>query len=368
MLVRPQRGTAAAAAPRRTPEKGPAMHQFRNDYSEGACPEVLDALVRTNAEQHPGYTDDDWCRRAADVIREEVGRPDAEVRFAPGGTAANILAVSGLCEAFEGPVCAADGHIVTHETGSIEATGRRVLYTADKNGVLTPEAAEEVWRTQTSQGIHMTRPGMVYFSDTTELGHVWTRAEFDAVCDWADSHGLPVYVDGARMASAMTAPGADRDIKHIAARAAAFTLGGTKAGLLFGEAMVVNHTGLAEKYGYLCKRTGALTAKGRLLGVQFAAALETGAYWRHARRANELACKLRDGLSAAGFEPYIDTCGNQQFFWTTADEGEAFATNLGCETFVDAGARRVMRFITSWATTEQDVDEAIGYARSLKGR
>ena len=106
----------------------------------------------------------------------------------------------------------------------------------------------------------------------------------------------------------------------------------------------------------------------RLLGVQFAAALETGAYWRHARRANELACKLRDGLSAAGFEPYIDTCGNQQFFWTTADEGEAFATNLGCETFVDAGARRVMRFITSWATTEQDVDEAIGYARSLKGR
>ncbi len=342
------------------------MHQFRNDYSEGACPEVLDALVRTNAEQHVGYTDDEWCRRAADAVRAEVGRPDAAVRFAPGGTAANILAVSGLCEAFEGPICAADGHIVTHETGSIEATGRRVLYTRDAYGVLTPEGADEVYRFQTSQGIHMTRPGMVYISDTSEFGHVWTAAEFDAACDWADARNLPVYVDGARMASAMTAPGADLTIEHIASRAAAFTLGGTKAGLLFGEAMVINHPGLAEKYGYLCKRTGALTAKGRLLGVQFAAALETGAYWRYARRANELACELRTGLVDAGFEPYVNTTGNQQFFWTSVAEGEKIADACGCEVFLDAGERRVMRFITSWATTAEDVTEAVAFARSVK--
>ena len=343
------------------------LRQFRNDYSEGACPEVLDALVRTNAEQHVGYTDDAWCRRAADLIREEVGRPDADVRFVPGGTPANILCVSGLCEDYEGPVCAADGHIATHETGSIEATGRRILATRDEFGVLSPESVEEVCRTQAALGIHSTKPAMLYFSDTSEYGHVLTCAEFDALCDAAEKHSLAVYVDGARMASAMTAPGSDLTIQHLAERADAFTLGGTKAGLLFGEAVVINSKRLSEKFGYLMKRAGALTAKGRLLGVQFAAAFETGAYWRHARRANELACRLAAGFEEAGFKPYVETTGNQQFFWATSAEAERLARTLGCEICLDAGSEKVVRFVTSWATSEQDVDGALAFARELKG-
>lgn len=342
------------------------LHQFRNDYSEGACPEVLDALIRSNAEQHAGYGEDAWCERAADLIRAEVGREDACVRFVPGGTAANALCVSGLCEDFEGPICAADGHIATHETGAVEACGRRILATRDEQGILRPESVERLYREQTVFGIHSTRPAMLYFSDTSELGHVYTRAEFDALCDVAERHGLAVYVDGARMASAMTAPGGDLDIRHIAERADAFTLGGTKAGLLFGEAVVINNRRLADKFGYLCKRSGSLTAKGRLLGVQFCAAFETGAYWRYARRANELACRLREGLVAAGYEPYSDTTGNQQFFWTTPEQGEKLAHELGCETFSNTGERRVMRFITSWATEQAHVDEAVAFAASLQ--
>ena len=253
------------------------MRQFRNDYSEGAAPEILDALVRTNAQQTPGYGEDEFCAAAADLIRAICGQPDAFVKFIPGGTAANILAISALTDEFEGPVLAADAHPTIHETGAIEGTGRRLLATRDPFGILTPQEAERVWRDMTSGGCHTTRPGMIYFSNTTEFGHAYTQAEFDALCDWARSHDLAVYVDGARMASALTSPGCDLTLEHLAARADAFTLGGTKAGMLFGEALVVNPRSDRAKRAigripYLTKRAGLLNAKGRLMGVQYQAA------------------------------------------------------------------------------------------------
>lgn len=355
------------------------MHQFRNDYSEGAAPEVLNALIRTNAEQTPGYGTDAHCARAAELIRAAVGQPDAFVAFAPGGTVANILSISALTDEFEGPICAADAHPTIHETGAIEGCGRRLLATRDGLGVLTPEGAEGVYRVCAANGCHTTRPGMVYFSDTTELGHVWTRAEFDAICDWADARGLAIYVDGARMASAMTADGADLDIAHIAARADAFTLGGTKNGMLFGEALVVSPRSergrrAIERLPYLTKRAGAMTAKGRLMGVMFEAAFtaaENGElpYWAYARHANACATRLARGMVEAGYEPYLTTAGNQQFFWVTPEVGERLSSELGAEiSLVDdpTGAGRVVaRFVTSWATPADAVDKAVACAAEL---
>ena len=355
------------------------MRRFTNDYSEGAAPEILDSLIRTNTEQTPGYGDDGHCAHAAELICAEIGQPDAYVRFVPGGTVANMLAISALTEDFEGPICAADAHPTIHETGAIEACGRRLLATDDAFGVLTPEAAEITYRHMTATGCHTTRPAMIYFSNTTEFGHVYTRAEFDALCDWAAGHDLAVYVDGARMASACTAEGSDLTIQHIAEHADAFTLGGTKNGMLFGEALVVSPRSergrrAIERIPYLTKRAGAMTAKGRLMGLMYEAAFtatEEGElpYWTYARHANACATRLARGLVEAGFEPYIETSGNQQFFWVTPEQAEALASTCGCETQTvedPTGAGRiVVRFVTSWACSEAEVDEAVAFAASL---
>lgn len=358
------------------------MHQFRNDYSEGAAPEILDALVRTNLEQTVGYGEDGHCRRAAELIRAEIGREDAYVRFVPGGTAVNILAISSLTEEYEGAICASDAHPTIHETGSIEGVGRRLLATRDRDGILTCAGAEPVWQAAIDNGTHTTQAGMLYLSDTTELGHVYTRAEFDALCDWADERGLAVYVDGARMASAMRAEGADLTIGHIASRATAFTLGGTKNGMLFGEALVVlprsdRARRAIERIPYLIKRQGLLMAKGRLMGTMYEAAFDPetrddsgeALYWRLARNANACAVRLARGFEEAGLEPYIRTTGNQQFFWASPETARVLADNLGAELQTPPDptgrGRKIARFVTSWATSQRDVDEAVSFVRGL---
>ena len=350
------------------------MRMFRNDYSEGAAPEVLAALVATNDEQAVGYAEGDpHCERARELIRAACGRDDVDVEFCIGGTSANVIGVTGLLRDWEGAVCTPDAHILTHETGAVAACGRTVLPTADQGGFLTPEGAERVFRAQTSTGRHMTRPGCVYVSNTTELGGVWDLARFDAVCDWADEHDLPVFLDGARLGSALTSPAAGGlTLEHIAARCGGFYIGGTKNGLLFGEAMVISHPRLRESFPYLQKERGGLLAKGRLLGVQFEAAFEPAAdggeapYWRLARGANERAFQLRKGLVSLGFEPYGEAPSNQQFFAMTPAQRDAFEAACGCETWCELDdGRMVARFVCSWATAEKDVDELLALAAEL---
>ncbi|MBM6774992.1 threonine aldolase family protein [Olsenella profusa] len=350
------------------------MRMFRNDYSEGAAPEILAALVATNDEQTVGYTEGDpHCERARELIRATCGRDDVDVEFCIGGTSANVIGVTGLLEEWEGAVCTPDAHINVHETGAVAACGRTVLPTDDRDGFLSPEAAERVWRFQTSTGRHMTRPGCVYISDTTEIGGVWDLARFDAICDWADSRGLPVFLDGARLGSALTSPAAGGlTLEHIARRCGAFYLGGTKNGMLMGEAMVIADPKLRRAFPYLQKERGGLLAKGRLLGVQFEAAFSPAAdggealYWHLARGANERALQLRAGMVELGFEPYGDSASNQQFFVMSAAQRDAFEAACGCETFYELPDGRVVaRFVCSWATQAADVDELLALASTL---
>ena len=343
------------------------MRRFTNDYSEGAAPKVLEALVHTNLEQHPGYTEgDEHCARARELIRTEVGRQDVDVEFAIGGTSANIVGVTGLLRDWEGVICTKDAHINVHETGAIAACGRTVLPTDDADGFLSPEAAERVWRYQTSTGRHMTQPGCVYISQSTELGGVWSKERFDAICDWADSHELPVFVDGARLGSALTSEGADLSIQHIAQRAGAFYIGGTKNGAMFGEAMVIADPRLKEAFPFLIKERGGLMAKGRLLGVQFEALFEDGLYWRLAKHANQQAARLRAGMLELGFTPFGDSPSNQQFFVVSPQQEEAFRNACGSETFfVVDDEHSVIRFVCSWATQPEHVDELLEFAATV---
>lgn len=349
------------------------MHMFRNDYSEGAAPQILEALTRTNDEQCVGYTEGDpHCERARELIRAACGREDVDVEFCIGGTSANIVGVTGMLRDWEGVICTKDAHINVHETGAIAACGRTVLPTRDADGFLSPEEAERVWASQTMTGRHMTRPAGIYITNATEFGGVWDRERFDAICNWAHGHGLFVYVDGARMAVALTSEGCDLTLPHLAERADAFYLGGTKNGMLFGEAMVIANPRLRESFPFLIKERGGLMAKGRLLGVQFETAFAQPAdggetlYWRLARGANDCALRLRDGMNALGFESYLPANTNQQFFVVSPEVGRRFEDAAGCETFAKLpDGRLVIRFVTSWATRPEHVDELLDFAATL---
>lgn len=349
------------------------MRMFRNDYSEGATPEVLQALIDTNEEQCPGYTEGDvHCERARALIRDAVGLPDAAVEFCVGGTSVNLIAVTGMLRDWEGVIATPLAHIATHETGAIARAGRTILLTNDTDGFVSPDAAERVYGRQMAGGRHMTKPALIYIADTTEIGGVWSRERFFALADWADAHDIPIYVDGARLASALEAKDADLTLEDIAQRASAFTLGGTKDGLLFGEALVFTDSRLQESFPYLQKELGGLVAKGRLLGVQFERAFTPDAdgdlpWLRYARQANACAERLFEGLSGLGFEPYGGHDSNQLFFYVTEAEELAFRGACGSETIsVLPDGRRIIRFVTSWATKIEDTDELVSFAATLR--
>lgn len=349
------------------------MRMFRNDYSEGAAPEVLQALIDTNEEQCPGYTEGDvHCERARALIRDAVGLPDAVVEFCVGGTSVNLIAVTGMLRDWEGVIATPLAHIATHETGAIARAGRTILLTNDTDGFVSPDAAERVYGRQMAGARHMTKPALIYIADTTEIGGVWSRERFFALADWADAHDIPIYVDGARLASALEAKDADLTLEDIAQRASAFTLGGTKDGLLFGEALVFTDSRLQESFPYLQKELGGLVAKGRLLGVQFERAFTPDAdgdlpWLRYARQANTCAERLFEGLSGLGFEPYGGHDSNQLFFYVTEAEELAFRGACGSETIsVLPDGRRIIRFVTSWATKIEDTDELVSFAATLR--
>lgn len=353
------------------------MHLFRNDYSEGAAPQIMEALVAVGSHQNVGYTEgDEHCDHARELIRAACGTPEATVEFCIGGTSANVICLNGMLRDWEGVICTPDAHIVVHETGALMACGRTALPTDDADGFLTPEAAERVWCTQTSTGRHMTRPAAIYITDTTELGGVWSAERLDAICDWARSHDLGIFLDGARLGSALTAPGNDLTLAHIASKVDAFYIGGTKNGMLMGEAVVICGHGAAaerlrEAFPYLQKERCGLLAKGFLLGAQFEAAFaeqdgEEALYWQLAAHANECAQQLREGLAERGFELYGNSTSNQVFVAVSKAQEQAFEKACGCETFyVLPDDRRVIRFVCSWATEAADVTELLELATSL---
>lgn len=347
------------------------MHMFRNDYSEGACPEVLDAIVRTNAEQSAGYTCDEHCERAARLILAACGldADEADVRFVVGGTAANVVALSGMLERpYDAAVCTPDGHINTHETGALESCGHKVLASRDTDGFLSPAEVRRIAAENAAFSNHMTRPAAIYISDTTELGGVYTRRQLKQLRACADELGMKLFVDGARLGSALTSPANDLTLPELARLSDAFYIGGTKNGLLFGEAVVIRDPQLRRDFPWLMKQHQNLLAKGRLLGVQFETAFEDGGrlYWDCARNANARAAELREGLLGLGWHEWLPSCSNQLFFEVAAHTARRLADELGCEVFFDRGATQVVRFVTSWATGPADVQAAFEFAKELE--
>ncbi len=329
------------------------MLYFRNDYGTGAHPAVLEALCGTNMELTPGYGTDQYTRQAAETIRDLCGVPDAAVHFLMGGTQANKTAIAAFLRPYEAVVAAASGHICVHEAGAVEQDGHAVLRLPASGGKLTLELLRSAMAGPVNE--HTVVPRLAYISNTTELGTVYTRPELLALRRCCDELGLYLYCDGARLGSAMDAGGTG--FADYGACCHAFTIGGTKNGLLLGEALVIAEPALRPGFRNCMKQQGAMLAKGRLLGVQFQAVLKDGLYRALAAHANAQARRLAEGLEALGVLLLAPAESNQVF--PILPDGAVEELGRRVEFEVERkmdGGRTCIRFVTAWHTPPEDVD------------
>ena len=338
------------------------MIHFDSDYTAGAHPEVLGRLVATNAEHTAGYGNDPYTAHAKALIREAIGSADAEVMFLVGGTQTNATAIDGLLSRWEGVLAAESGHIAVHEAGAIEASGHKVLTLPHYAGKVKAEDVEhyiaEFYADETYP--HMVAPGMLYISQPTEYGTIYSRRELEALSEVCHRRNIPLYIDGARLGYALAAEGADFTLGDIARLADVFYIGGTKLGTLFGEALVCTNRALLPNLFPLVKQHGALLAKGRLLGVQFEAMFSDGLYERIGREAVKQAIRLREAFRSAGYEVVIESPTNQQFFRLPNDTIDRLRQEVSFDYWGPRGEKEsIVRLVTGWATTEEDVDRCI---------
>lgn len=337
------------------------MFRFRNDYSQGAHPRVLEAVAACNLEGNDGYGADPHCARAAGLIRALCAAPDAAVHFFVGGTAANLTAIAAFLRPWECVLAPDTGHINVHEGGAAESTGHKILGLPTPDGKLRPRDLEPVL--ERCRDTAMVLPRMVYISDATEVGTVYSKAELAALSAFCRGHDLLLFLDGARLATGLTCESCEDCEDHaltlpdLAALTDAFYIGGTKNGALMGEAMVLANPELQAHFFRAMKQRGAVLAKGFLLGAQFEALLEDGLYWDLGRHANAMAQKLRAGLAAKGVEFLVDSPTNQLFPIFAKEQLPRLEELCSFEVWEDVDeGHTAVRFVTSFATSPEEVD------------
>ncbi len=336
------------------------MYSFKCDYGEGAHPRILRALYDTNMEQTEGYGLDIYCLMAKDVLKEVIGRSDVDIHFIPGGTQTNIIAISAFLRPHEAVVSAVTGHIEVHETGAVESTGHKIIGVSTGDGKLRPDDIITVLDIHTDE--HMVKPRLVYISDTTELGTVYSKKELEALSSFCRENALLLYLDGARLGSALCC--SDLSLMDVAELTDAFYIGGTKNGALFGEALVVCSDALKADMRFLIKQKGALLAKGRIMGLQFLELFRDGLFFELARHANSMADILRKAITQTGFSFLTDSASNQ-IFPILPDKlaerlMEYYQFYIWSKTDSDNSS---VRLVTSWATRREDAE---AFAEKLK--
>ena len=331
-------------------------HLFFDDYSEGAHPRILEALLRTNLQQEPGYVMDSFALEAAGFIREKFDVPQADVHFVSSGTHANLAVLSSLLKPYESVIAAESGHINTHEAGAIEATGHKINTVKGVEGKVTPAEIEDVIEEHNFD--QMVLPKTVYISQSTELGTVYTHAQLEAVSQKCKARGLYLYVDGARLGAALSSPACDLDPKILATLVDVFYIGGTKNGALIGEAIVIVNPDLNDHFRYNLRQRGGLLAKGRAVSLQFLELFRDDLYFEIARHANELARQMAAGIRDCGYQIFVEAPTNQVFPIFPNTLIECLQKEYGFHVWEKFDAQNsVVRLVTSWATQEQAVLE-----------
>lgn len=332
---------------------------FSSDYMEGAHPAVLDALVKTNLISTPGYGTDDFCNEARKKILLECGCPDGEVHFLVGGTQTNATVISSMLSSWQGVISADSGHVSVHEAGAIEFYGHKVLPLKHTDGKISAQQVAsfiESWKSDKNNE-HIVEPGMVYISQPTEYGTLYTKKELESLSKVCKTHEIPLYVDGARLAYALAAPENDVSLKDLASFCDAFYIGGTKCGLLFGEAVVFPKKNTVPHFFTITKQHGAMLAKGRLLGVQFDALFTNGLYYKIGEVAIKNANRIRKALIDCGIKLFGSSTTNQVFFILENEKLEKLGQKIEYGFFENyTESSSVVRFATSWSTTDEMTD------------
>ena len=338
------------------------MIRFNNDYSETCHERILKRISEVSMRQVGGYGEDEYCKAAASVIRNITGRGDADVHFLVGGTQTNLTVISAALRSYQCAVCAVTGHINVHETGAIEATGHKVMGIESGDGKLTAEQIREVysrhWTDEAHE--HIAQPKLVYISDSTEIGTIYTKNELKEIYKVCKENDMYLFIDGARLGYALASEDNDLDLKTIAENCDVFYIGGTKCGAMFGEALVILNNELKKDFRYVIKQKGGMLAKGWLLGIQFDELLKDGLYFELAAHADKMAYKIKNAVLEAGYKLYSDSPTNQQFIIFP----DKLIDKLS-EKYVFSYQERIdennsaVRICTSWATDEKNVDMLI---------
>lgn len=286
-------------------------YSFKNDYSEGMHPALLNALAKSNYEQQEGYGEDDYCEKAGNAIKSKIKNQNADIHFVSGGTQANAIVISSFLKSYEGVIAATTGHINVHEAGAIEACGRKILTVFTDNGKVKP--ADIIKEVEKSEDHHMVKPGMVYVSNSTEVGSVYNKEELIALSEVCRKNNLLLYMDGARLGSALCSHYSNLSLQDVSELTDVFYIGGTKNGAIMGEAIVLTNEILKKNFKYYLKQKGALLSKGRLMGVQFLELFKENLYFELAQHANDMAKKIADTINNQGYTFLTEPESNQIF-------------------------------------------------------
>jgi threonine aldolase len=340
------------------------MYSFKNDYSEGAHPRILNALMESNLEQTDGYGEDCYTAKAVELIKEKIKVADADVHFLSGGTQTNLTTISAFLRPHEAAIAANTGHILVHETGAIEATGHKVISIEVEDGKLNASHIKGALDAHTDE--HMVKPKLVYISNPTEVGSIYTKAELEEISGFCREKNLILFMDGARLGSALCSEENDLDLSDLAALTDAFYIGGTKSGALLGEALVICKASLKEDFRFHMKQKGALLAKGRVLGIQFLELFKDNLYFDLAKHANKLTVLIARELSSMGYKFLTHSPSNQIFPILPNRIIEALQEKYAFYVWSKVDDENSsIRLVTSWATKEDAVLNFIEDLRSL---
>ncbi|MEN5232357.1 threonine aldolase family protein [Sphingobacterium faecium] len=341
------------------------MYNFKNDYSEGAHPNILTKLIETNLVQQLGYGEDQYGIEAKEALKDKIKNPHATIHFLSGGTQTNLIVISFLLRVHEAVISAKTGHISANETGAIEATGHKVITIETVDGKLRPTDIQQALQDYALKP-HVVKPRMVYISNSTEIGTIYTKKELEDLSACCQNNHLLLYLDGARLGHALTAHDNDMTLADVARLTDIFYIGGTKNGALLGEAVIFRTPELAFDFEYVLKQKGAMLAKGRLLAIQFLELFQHDLYFDLAKHANTMAMKIVDAVQSKGFSFLTNSTTNQIFPILPKDVIQKLNENYLFYVWKEIDDdHAAIRLITSWATDEKNVDAFIADLRSL---
>lgn len=331
---------------------------FNCDYTEGAHPRILEKLMETNLEQTIGYGMDEYCKNAASLIRNSCGREDVDVHFLVGGTQTNVTVIDASLRAHQGVICASSGHINVHETGAVEACGHKCITIPSEDGKVYESQVREIFDGHYRNGgdEHMVQPKMLYISNPTEWGTIYTKDELISLYELCHEFGAYLFLDGARLGYGLMCKENDLTLEDVAKYTDVFYIGGTKVGALFGEAVVISHPELKSDFRYAIKQHGGMLAKGRLLGIQFETLFQEELYYGIAKHAIDMAERIKQKLVECDVEFTVDSPTNQIFVSMPKSIIKELSKKYKFEPMgAKDDAHEIVRICTSWATKEENV-------------